>query len=210
MLIICGVDEAGRGSMLGPLVVAGVSIEKSKIKKLAELGVRDSKKLTPAARQRLYKKITALADDYVAFKISPRQIDDHVKRHQLNHLEAIAMAKVIKKLHAAVSYVDSCDVNAARFGTKLTELANTGKVMSYHHADSRFLVVSAASIIAKVTRDRAIARLNNGFEVGSGYPSDAKTVRFVRDWFSNHGQMPDFVRKSWAPVKLVIKNYAVA
>lgn len=207
-MLICGVDEAGRGSMIGPLVIAGVAIKKSKIKNLADLGVRDSKKLTPLARERLYKKITRLVDDYTVSKISTKQIDAHVLKHQLNHLEAVHMAKVIKKLQPSVSYVDACDVNATRFGQELTKLAKTGKIKSRHHADSRFLVVSAASIVAKVTRDRAIVKLN--FELGSGYPSDAKTVQFVRDWFCKYGQMPDFVRKSWAPVKLVVKNYALA
>jgi ribonuclease HII len=209
-VIVCGVDEAGRGSMIGPLVVAGIAIEKSKIKALGELGVRDSKKLTPLARERLYKKITRLVDDYDVSKSSPAQIDSHVLKHRLNHLEAAQMAKIIKKLQPSISYVDSCDVNAKRFGQELASLSKTGKIKSYHHADSRFLVVSAASIIAKVTRDRTIAKLNKNFELGSGYPSDAKTVQFVRDWFYKYGQMPDFVRKSWAPVKLVVKNYALA
>lgn len=209
-VIICGVDEAGRGPMIGPLVVAGIAIEKSKIKKLAEIGVRDSKKLTPLAREKMYKQITRIVDDYAVSKITPKQIDVHVLKHQLNHLEAIQMAKIIRKLQPSVSYVDSCDVNATRFGQVLAKLAKTGKIKSYHHADSRFLVVSAASIIAKVTRDRAIAKLNESFEIGSGYPSDAKSVQFVREWFCKHGQMPDFIRKSWAPVKLVVKNYALA
>lgn len=209
-MLICGVDEAGRGSMIGPLVVAGVAIEKSKIKDLVELGVRDSKKLTPHTREKLYKKITKLVDDYVILKTNPKKIDMHVLRHRLNHLEASQMAKVIKKLQPAVSYVDSCDVNAIRFGLELTKLAKTGKIKSYHHADSRFAVVSAASIVAKVSRDKVIAKLNKDFKLGSGYPSDTKSVQFVKDWFYKYGQMPDFVRKSWAPVKLVAKSYALA
>jgi ribonuclease HII len=68
------------------------------------------------------------------------------------------------------------------------------------------VIVSAASIIAKVTRDRAIARLNREYDLGSGYPSDPKTVEFVRDWFSRYGQVPDFVRKSWSPVKLLMSQ----
>ena len=61
---ICGVDEAGRGSVLGPLVVAGITISKSKINILKKLGVRDSKKLSPAVREHLYKKIIEIVDDY--------------------------------------------------------------------------------------------------------------------------------------------------
>jgi ribonuclease HII len=189
--------------MIGPLVVAGVSIKQSKLKILSQLGVRDSKKLTPKARENLYKKITSLADDYVVSKVAPKQVDLFVAKHQLNHLEASHMAKIIKKLRPSVSYVDACDVNAARFGEKIMTLANTGKIKSYHHADSTFVIVSAASIIAKITRDRAIAKLDAKYGLGSGYPSDPKTVGFVRHWFSKHGQVPDFVRKSWSPVKLL-------
>ena len=95
---ICGVDEAGRGSMLGPLVVAGISISKSKVNLLKKLGVRDSKKLSPAARERLYKKIIEIVDDYYVVRIPPRIIDKSVSTHSLNHLEAKYMAKVISKL----------------------------------------------------------------------------------------------------------------
>jgi len=202
-VLVCGVDEAGRGSMLGPLVVAAIAIEKSKIHTLEKIGVKDSKKLSPKARDMLYKKIIKLVDDYQISKASPKQIDSAVLQHNLNHLEAFHMAKVIKKLSPSISYVDSCDVNAARFGKELAGLCKTGKIKSYHHADAKFVVVSAASIIAKVTRDRAIAKLAKTHSVGSGYPSDPKTVQFVRNWFSKNHTMPVFVRKSWAPVKLI-------
>jgi ribonuclease HII len=203
-MLVCGVDEAGRGSMIGPLVVAAISIEKSKVDELTALGVKDSKKLSPSAREYLYKKIINLVDDYAISKATPKAIDHSVAQHHLNHLEAVHMAKVIKKLGPAISYVDSCDVNPARFGKEITELSKTGKIKSYHHADSKFVVVSAASIIAKVTRDRAIEKINKLYKIGSGYPSDGRTVKFVRDWFLANGQVPTFVRKSWAPVKLIL------
>ncbi|MBI5378465.1 MAG: ribonuclease HII, partial [Thaumarchaeota archaeon] len=97
-MIVCGVDDAGRGSVLGPLVIAGISIERSKIKYLSEIGVRDSKQLSPARRENLYKKIIDIVDDYYVAKISPRLIDQSVRKNQLNHLEAEYMAKVISKL----------------------------------------------------------------------------------------------------------------
>lgn len=200
-MLICGVDEAGRGSMIGPLVIAGVTIKQTKLKLLSQLGVRDSKKLTPLAREKLYKKITKLVDDYAVSKLSPKEVDSYVLKHKLNYLEATHMAKIIKKLQPAVSYVDSCDVNSARFGAELTLLAATGKIKSFHHADSTFVIVSAASIIAKVTRDRAISKLNKDYDLGSGYPSDTKTVSFVREWYARYGQVPNFVRKSWAPIR---------
>ena len=205
-MLVCGVDEAGRGSMIGPLVVAGISIEKSKIGELTSLGVKDSKKLSPSAREYLYKKIIHLVDDYAVSRATPKTIDDSVAKHQLNHLEAVHMARVIKKLGPAMSYVDSYNVNPERFRREITKMSKTGKIKSYHHADSKFVVVSAASIVAKVTRDRAIEKIGRLYQIGSGYPSDPKTVKFVRDWFLAQQKMPVFVRKSWAPVKLILSS----
>ena len=97
---ICGIDEAGRGSMLGPLVIAGISLEKKNLRKLTSLGVKDSKKLSSKSRKILYKKIIKVVDDYYIVKIPPRSIDASVKKHLLNNLEAKHMAKVVSKLDA--------------------------------------------------------------------------------------------------------------
>jgi len=203
---ICGIDDAGRGSMLGPLVIAGVSLDKKNLRKLTSLGVKDSKKLSPKLREFLYKKIIEIVDDYYVAKISPKSIDASVKKHCLNGLEAKYMAKVVSKLNPDTSYVDSCDVNPKRFGKEISQLSDNHKIKSYHHADSRFVVVSAASILAKVTRDRAIARLRKEHNLGSGYPSDSVTVKFVTKYYKKNHEMPSFVRKSWKPVQRIVEN----
>jgi ribonuclease HII len=203
---VCGVDDAGRGSMLGPLVIAGISINKTKISKLSLMGVKDSKQLTPKSREELYKKIILLVDDYYVAKISPKSIDASVKNHGLNQLEAKYMAKVISKLNPDISYVDSCDVNPQRFGKEISKLSNNKKIKSYHHADSRFVVVSAASIIAKVTRDKAISRLRKTHDLGSGYPSDPKTINFVKRYYTIKQVLPTFVRKSWKPTQKILNT----
>ena len=203
---VCGVDDAGRGSMLGPLVIAGISINKTKISKLSLMGVKDSKQLTPKSREELYKKIILLVDDYYVAKISPKSIDASVKNHGLNQLEAKYMAKVISKLNPDISYVDSCDVNPQRFGKEISKLSNNKKIKSYHHADSRFVVVSAASIIAKVTRDKAISRLRKTHDLGSGYPSDPKTINFVKRYYTIKRVLPTFVRKSWKPTQKILNT----
>ena len=203
---ICGIDDAGRGSMLGPLVVAGILIDKKKLRKLSSLGVQDSKKLTPKKREDLFDKIKELSDDYFISRIYPKSIDASVKKHQLNNLEAKHMAKVVVKLNPDVSYVDSCDVNANRFGKEISMLSNHHKIKSYHHADSRFIVVSAASILAKVARDRSILKIKQKHNVGSGYPSDSTTVKFVKQYFLDNGNMPNFVRKSWKPVQKILND----
>ena len=202
---ICGIDDAGRGSMLGPLVIAGILLDKKNIRKLSALGVKDSKKLSPKLRESLYKKILEIVDDYHVAKISPRIIDASVKKHCLNDLEAKYMAKVVARLNPEVSFVDSCDVNPSRFGRNISQLSGNHKIKSYHHADSRFVVVSAASILAKVSRDRAILKLRKEYDLGSGYPSDSTTVKFVTKYYAKNNEMPNFVRKSWKPVKKILK-----
>ena len=202
---VCGVDEAGRGSMLGPLVVAGITISRSKINLLKKLGVRDSKKLSPVARNRLYKKIIEVVDDYHVIRISPRIIDKSVSNHSLNHLEAKYMAKIISKLSPSTAFVDSCDVNSKRFGKEISRLTSNTKIRSYHHADSKFITVSAASILAKVSRDRAITRLSKKHDIGSGYPSDPKTKVFVKKSIRRNQNLT-FLRKSWKPVKILMEK----
>ncbi len=204
-MLICGVDEAGRGSVLGPLVIAGIVIKRTKINNLKKQGIRDSKTLTPLARERLYKKIISIVDGYYVARISPKIIDKSVFNHSLNHLEAKYMAKVISKLSPSVAYIDSCDVNSRRFGKEISKLTLHSKIRSYHHADSKFVVVSAASILAKVSRDKIIARLNKKYDIGSGYPSDPKTKSFLKKSIKRNETFA-FLRKSWKPVQILIKK----
>ena len=204
-MLVCGVDDAGRGSVLGPLVIAGIVIKQTKINQLKKQGIRDSKKLTPLARERLYKIIINIVDNYYVTRISPKIIDKSVFNHSLNHLEARYMAKVISKLSPSIAFVDSCDVNPRRFGKEISKLTSHSKIKSYHHADSKFVVVSAASILAKVSRDRAITRLRKKYTVGSGYPADPKTKAFIKKSIKRN--MPlTFIRKSWKPVQILLKN----
>ncbi len=203
---VCGVDEAGRGSLLGPLVIAGVSVKKSAIKDLSSIGVKDSKKLVPKIRTELYKEIIKIAEKYSVARVNPRIIDANVRKHNLNNLEAKYMAKIISKLRPDLVYVDSCDVNPNRFGKKISALSNFSKVRSYHHAEDKSVVVSAASIIAKVSRDKAIARIQKLHQIGSGYPSDSKTIGFVTNYYRENQVFPNFVRTSWMPAKTIMET----
>ena len=192
--------------MLGPLVIAGISLEKKKLRKLSALGVKDSKKLSPKKREELFKDIIKIVDGYYITKIPPKSIDANVRKHCLNGLEAKHMAKVVLKLNPDTSYVDSCDVNPKRFGKEISSLSENHKIKSYHHADSRFVVVSDASILAKVTRDKTIEKLRKDYDLGSGYPSDSKTVGFVNKFYKKNHFLPNFVRKSWKPVQKILEK----
>lgn len=205
-MLVCGVDDAGRGSAIGPLVIAGIKVERTKIKRLVAIGVKDSKQLSPRVREDMYKKILEVVEDYHIVRIPPHLIDKSVEKNQLNQLEGRYMAKVVAKLRPDSAYVDSCDVNPARFGLLISKLSKVDKIHSSHHADRRFPVVSAASILAKVSRDRAIERIRREFDVGSGYPSDSKTMNFIKQSILQNGNPPKFVRQSWKPVKAMLES----
>ncbi|MEW6605337.1 MAG: ribonuclease HII, partial [Thermoproteota archaeon] len=114
-IMVGGVDEAGRGSIIGPLVVAGVAITESKITQLSEMGVKDSKLLTPKARARLFGQIMKVADSVCIRKVDPAEVDGSVSLRELNRLEARVMASVINNIRADEVYVDCCDVNPERY-----------------------------------------------------------------------------------------------
>ncbi len=205
-MLVCGVDDAGRGPVMGPLVIAGVTIEKRHLRRLSRLGVRDSKELTPARREELYDEIVDVAVDHHVSRIQPRTIDKHVKRHELNLVEAIHMARVISGLMPHTAYVDACDVNAKRFGKMVSSLLKDGcaaRVRPYHRADKRFPIVSAASIIAKVERDRAVARIRKIHSIGSGYPADPACVRFLERHAMKNDAPPRFARATWMTVRRI-------
>jgi ribonuclease HII len=207
-LLIGGVDEAGRGSILGPLVVAGVSVRESKVPKLKQMGVKDSKKLTPKARGRLYDEIVSLADHYHIHTIKSTEVDSHVFERGLNRLEAMAMAHVIGRIKVDEVYVDCCDTNPERYREHIAcHLKSAPAIHSLHHADRINVVVSAASILAKVERDFEIQKLRKKHRnIGSGYPSDEKTMLFIRNWVARKKSAPAFARKSWKPMRLLLEG----
>lgn len=204
---IAGVDDAGRGSIIGPLSIAGVLLDEEHLPKLTALRVRDSKLLSPRRREKLAEEIKRVALKRHVVLLSPSEIDRVVKAgrrlHKLNRLEAQAMAEVIKVLRPDVAYVDASDVLADRFRRHIAEdLPFKVKIVSEHKADAKYPIVSAASIIAKVERDRAISALREKYgNVGSGYATDTKTLEFLENWIQSSGSYPDFVRKSWKTAK---------
>jgi len=204
---IVGVDDAGRGSVIGPLVIAGVLLDERDLPRLIDLGVRDSKVLSPRRREQLAEEVRRLALQLHFIMLSPAEIDRVVesgrKLHKLNRLEAQTMAKVIEVLKPDVAYVDASDVLADRFKHHVAEsLSFKVQIVSEHKADATYPIVSAASIIAKVERDKAISELKRMYgDMGSGYAADPKTLEFLESWIKRHGSYPEFVRKSWKPAK---------
>jgi ribonuclease HII len=207
--LVIGIDDAGRGCIFGPLFIGGVSIKESDAEMLRASGVKDSKLLSPSARERLYDLVLRVAKSYVVIQIPPEEVDEYVKRKKkhtkLNYLEAIYMGRAIGSLEGEVAYVDASDSNVSIFASQVKEnLSKQVGLVAVHHADRIFPVVSAASIIAKVRRDREIRRISSELgDFGSGYPSDPKTIEFLRRWVKRHREPPPYTRQTWRTWKRI-------
>ena len=202
--MICGVDEAGKGPVMGPMVVAAVSVENAKL--IENLGFKDSKLLSSQRRLELFNLIK-LNYSYEIEVINVEKIDEYRMKNQLNLLNRKAFEKVISRLNPKVAYVDAADVNEERFGREIkVNLTNSNDtdVISMHKADSMIPVVAAASIIAKQTRELEIKKLKKEIgDFGSGYPSDERTIKFLKSYFHDNSRWPPGTRKSWKTIERI-------
>ncbi|WFN35720.1 ribonuclease HII [Methanogenium sp. S4BF] len=201
--MICGIDEAGKGSVLGPMVVAGVLA--SDMAEVAATGVADSKTLSRKRRESLYEVITGKFVTACTI-ISAQEIDRLRAEISMNEIVARAHADVIRQLPCDTAFVDACDVNAERYGRTVSAyVGGDCSIVSEHKADVRFPLVSAASVVAKVTRDRCIDGLHEEFgNFGSGYPSDPYTIRFLETYISEFTRPPSCARSSWETTRRIM------
>jgi len=211
-MLMAGIDDAGRGAVLGPLAVAGILVDEERYLKLLKLGVKDSKMLTPERRRKLDVEIRKVIIKHRVILIDPSKVDHFVSRKVetggLNRLEAYTMAEVIEYLKPDVAYIDASDTSTERFKRYLTEkLSVEIDLVVEHKADQKYPLVSAASILAKVARDSVIDEIKKEYgEVGSGYMADPRTVRFLKKCLIEEGRCPDFVRRSWKPVRKLLES----
>lgn len=208
MVLICGIDEAGKGPVIGPLVVVGVLLDEEKETLLQQIGARDSKTLTPLKREKLSAQIEGIAEKVHVKSLSPEEIDTAIfsKNSNLNQLETAAIAAIINALKPDKVYIDCLSSNIEGWTAELKQMLDfvPKEIVAEHKADALFPVVSAASIIAKVTRDRAIDDLKRKYNVdfGSGYPADPKTKAFLEKHYKK--DYP-FFRKSWESYQRLVK-----
>jgi ribonuclease HII len=203
---VCGIDEAGRGPVIGPLVIAGVVADESAKQRLVNLEVKDSKKILPKKREFLYDKIIAAVNDYHIIIIQPEEIDDALNSASLNlnWLEAIKSAMIVNKLQPDKVILDAPSNNIQAYVDyfKVYLKNKDVEVVCEHKADEKYPEVSAASILAKVVRDREVEKLRQKYgNLGSGYPSDPVTKEFLK---KNWDKCPNIFRKSWASYKNVV------
>lgn len=200
---MCGVDEAGKGAVLGPLVIAAVGAADPA--EFEGLGFKDSKVLSPEKRKDFCDLICSRFP-FTVHVIGPDEIDLNRRQMNMNAIMAKAHARVINDIGASIAYVDACDVNAARYGWMVrNSICRDCHVISEHHADRNRPLVSAASIVAKVFRDEAVLELGSTYgQIGSGYPSDRVTVAFLKDYLSTFGKPPLCARASWQTVRTLV------
>jgi ribonuclease HII len=210
---IAGVDEAGRGCVIGPLVIAAVLFEQETLPILKELGVKDSKRLSTIKREKLVQKIKKYALDYELYEIQPEIIDKVVFRskplRRLNYLETLIMAKLIRELKPDLVHMDSPDVNINRCRNQIQSVINYKiQIICEPKADSKYIATAAASILAKVTRDKRINELRKIHgDFNSGYPSDPKTRKFIEEYFRKNKQCPNYMRASWVTIQRYMKPF---
>ena len=204
-----GIDEAGKGPVIGSMFVAGVL----NFEGLEDMGVKDSKRLSPSRREYLAKLIEEATEVHVV-EFTASEIDEGRKRHTLNEIMVELFSAVICSFQPNRAFVDAADVNPNRFAANLKssfkkEMGEGAEgeleIISEFKADEHYPVVSAASIVAKVHRDRSIRQLEAeiGEEIGSGYPADPKTIQFLRRLLKEKEDIPPYVRRSWKTVEKV-------
>ncbi len=210
--IILGIDEAGRGPLLGPMIIAGVEIERKDEDKLVELGVKDSKLLSHTSRLRCYAEIMKIAKAVHVIKIQPKELDEKMAFMSINRVEMQAMAKIINSSKAGVVYID-LPSNGKNFVPALrARLKRDVEIVAEHKADAKYPVVSAASIVAKCVREEEMDKIRNKYkqygDIGSGYPADERTMRFVEEYYRREGKFPEEARMSWSTTKDIKNKHA--
>lgn len=202
---ILGIDEAGRGSVIGPLVIGGVLMKKKKIRFLKRIGVKDSKQLNMKKRTIISRKIKKISQ-FKTIIITAEEIDNQRNNDiNLNQIETNAMEEIINTMQPNACYIDCIDVREKRFHDKIQKLNPDMEVVTEHKADETYKIVSAASIIAKVERDKQLEIIRQEYgAVGSGYPSDVNTINYLKTIRNN--QFPPIVRKTWKTIENLKTN----
>jgi ribonuclease HII len=199
--MVVGADEAGKGPALGPLVAGAVRADPTDL----PAGLADSKELTATRREELAAELRDHPEIAVATAaIEPARID--APDTDMNGLGVAAQAEAIAAVAESGDDVlaDAADTDEGRFGRRLRDaVAEAGTavdVTAEHGADETHVIVSAASVVAKVERDRRMAEIDGQYdrEVGSGYPSDPTTRAFLAGYVEDHGELPACARATWS------------
>ncbi|BBL45421.1 ribonuclease HII [Nanobdella aerobiophila] len=203
-MIVLGIDEAGRGPVIGPMVIAGYSIDERYIDDLKNTGVKDSKLLSRLEREKIYNQIISLPTNNYKYNIIDQKIiDKYVEKGRLNYLEFENMVNIINYIDPDKVIIDSPLVDTKKVIEYIKNNINKDiNIIAENKADRKYPIVSAASIIAKVNRDLEIDKIKKtlNMDFGSGYPSDPRTIQSIRN---NYDELKYYLRHSWSTVKKI-------
>lgn len=215
--LVLGIDDSGRGPLIGPMILAGILVDAEQETLLKKEGVADSKTILHPKRIVLAKTIKQNSYAHHITKTFPTELDNSLQTGtNLNTLEAKKVAEIIneinkgKYLKEKIKVIIDCpSVNTTAWKNTLIKfITNTSNLIIYceHKADVNHVSVSAASILAKVTREEEVAKLKEKYgDLGSGYPSDPTTKAFLKAHghsLSNAG----IFRKTWSTWKKLFPN----
>ncbi len=211
--LLAGVDEAGRGCVLGPMIMALCTISEDQNKYFKDLGVKDSKLVPKKKRAELFEIIKKEVKEYKIIVVPAEELNVLMNRYSLNEIEAQKTAEMISllKIRPDDIILDSPDTIESKYKQRIIDnLRNIkfdlgkSKVISEHKADLNYICAGCASILAKVTRDTLMNSLV-GFEL-SGYSSDPKTIDYLKKYILEHKKIPDFARSKWETINNVMKE----
>jgi ribonuclease HII len=204
-MLVAGIDEAGRGPCFGPMTLAITVFEKKQEPSLKEMGVKDSKDLTAKKRDFLFDELENHVVEKHIIIVDAPELNDMMAKDNLNEIEAIKVADLINLLKEPVDlvYIDSPDATKGKYEARIRKYLSKEKqsinILAEIKADSTYVVVGAASIFAKVTRDRELEKLRADFgDLGSGYPADPKTKKYLAEYVAEHKKLPPFSRIFWS------------
>lgn len=196
---IMGIDEAGRGCVIGPMVICGVVCMEADEELLREINVKDSKKLDRPKREKMAEKIKGVIKNYTILEVQPFEIDCE----NINRIGKKKIIELIERHAPSRVYLDvpvnSRGIREYNNGIRGSFADRDLEVVGENRADETYPVVSAASILAKVHRDGVIEKLKESYEdFGSGYPSDSRTIEFLKRYYEANGGFPEgIVRMKW-------------
>jgi len=211
MVKVVGIDEAGRGPVVGSMFIGGFMVEESKLDEVEKLGVKDSKKLSDRKRERLAEKLREIGDPFLK-EITANEIDELREVMTLNEIEIQGFTDVIERSDAEKIIVDLPEPDGDRFIRKMKkELPARFADRDFtaeHEADDNFPIVSAASIIAKSARENHVDELKKkyGYDFKSGYPHDKPTISFLEKYVEEKGELPEEARLSWSTSERILKE----
>ncbi|KAF7410575.1 hypothetical protein HZH68_004956 [Vespula germanica] len=218
-----GVDEAGRGPVLGPMVYGIAYAPLAQKQLLVDLGCADSKSLTENQRDSIFDKICEENDKmgWTVEAISPNVIANSMYRRSKKSLNEVSMESAIGLIKRAVEagvnvskvYVDTVG-KPEKYQARLEEIFPRLEIVVAKKADSTYPIVSAASICAKVCRDHAIRAWqfpegSNETEYGSGYPNDPVTKKWLTANVDAVFGFPQIVRFSWSTAEKILEANAL-